>query len=106
MEINDLERIAQARYEHGLAKKNLRERIEQQLTFAHGLGLFRASPELISFLNCWDEDVLVIEDLYHNPVQIDRRQMLEQARQCYQYALNAWHTEYQQLCQTRRAADV
>lgn len=106
MDTNDLERIAQARYEHSVAKKNLRERTEQQLVFTHGQGLFRASPELISFLNCWEEDTLFIEDLYHNPVQIDRRQMLEQARQCYQYALNAWHTEYQTLCQTRRAADV
>lgn len=106
MNVNDLESLSQARFEHQQAKQNLKERADQQLIFAHGDGLFRASPELIVFLTCWTDDTLVLQDLYQNPVQVDRAQILEQARQCYQYAMNAWYLEYQQIKHARRGRDV
>ena len=106
MDINDLESLAQSRFEHQKAKQTLRERVDQQLVFAYGNGLFRATPELITFLSSWQDDTLVLQDLYHNPVRVDRSQVLEQARQCHQYAMNAWHHEYEQLLKTKHARDV
>lgn len=106
MDINDLELIAQARFEHEIAKQNLKEKVDQQLIFAYGNGLFRADPALISFLNCWDDDDLVIEDLHHNPVRVNRLELLERAKQCYQYALNAWLIEHENIKKMRKARDV
>ena len=106
METNDLELIAQARFEHEIAKQNLKERINQHLTFAYGNGLFRAEPLLISFLGCWDSENLVLEDLHGNPVKVNRLELLTKAKECYQYALNAWLVEYESIKRTRRADNV
>jgi hypothetical protein len=83
-------------------KQLLREKIQTDLHFAHNGGLFKATPELIAFLNCYDLYEMVIEDTYQNPVRINREELLELARQHYQMAMNAWHVEHEKLKSIRK----
>ena len=93
-QIDTLQELAKSRFDHALYRKNLRERVEGQLAVAHNGGLFKASPELISFLHCWTDDQLVIEDSYYNPIRVERTALLEKLKQAYQFALNAWEVEF------------
>jgi hypothetical protein len=95
MDAENLKTLADAKFKHALFRKNLRERIESQLSVAHGGGLFKASPELISFLHCWTDAELVIEDLYNNPIKCNRVQLLTALKEAYQFALNAWNIDFE-----------
>jgi hypothetical protein len=95
MDAENLKSLADSKFKHALFRKNLRERIESQLSIAHNGGLFKASPELISVLHCWTDDELVIEDLYNNPVKCNRSQLLTALKEAYQFALNAWHVDFE-----------
>lgn len=61
---------------------------------AHNGGLFKSTPELISFLHCWTGDDIVIEDSYHNPIRINRSALLAELKQAYQFAMNAWLVDF------------
>lgn len=65
-------------------------------------GLFLASAELIAFVSCWETDELVIEDVYSTPVKVQREEFLQQLKQTYQTAMNAWHFQYEQLRTARK----
>jgi hypothetical protein len=88
--------------DYQINKQLLREKMQADLHFAYNSGLFKASPELISFLNCYDQIELVIEDTYQNPIQINREDMLELARQHYQTTMNAWHIQHEELKRVRK----
>lgn len=94
-QVDSLRDLAEMRFTHATYRKNLRERIEGQLVVAHNGGLFKASPDLISFLSCWDNDELVIEDAYHNPILCNRSELLTKIKEAYQFAMNAWHVEFE-----------
>ena len=104
--VDKLEQFAQARFELAVAKKNLKERIDSDLYVAHNGGMFKADQGLISFLNAWEEDTIYMVDTYENPIQVQRTTLLEYAKQSYQQKINAYHVEYEQLKQTRRATQV
>ena len=106
MDIDNLKTLADAKFKHSLFRKNLRERVEAQLAVAHGGGLFKATPELISFLNCWNDNELVIEDLYQNPIKCDRISLLSDLKAAYQFALNAWHTDFENSKKIRSGSQL
>ena len=83
-------------------KIRLREQVENDLLIPHGDGMFRASPELISFLAVWDQDELYIEDVYHNPIKCNREQLLESCKQQYQKVMNRWHNQHEQIQRARK----
>jgi hypothetical protein len=80
----------------------LREKIQTDLHFAYNGGLFKASPELIAFLNCYDLYELVLEDTYQNPIKVVREELLELAKQHYQMAMNAWHIQHEEIKRARK----
>jgi hypothetical protein len=80
----------------------LREKIQTDLHFAYNGGLFKSSPELISFLNCYELSELVIEDTYQNPIKVVREDLLDLAKQHYQMAMNAWHIQHEELKRVRK----
>lgn len=69
---------------------------------AHSGGLFKITPELIAFVKTWPIDELYIEDIYQNPIAIDRQVFLVTAQQHYQQVMNRWHNEYEQLKKIRK----
>lgn len=80
----------------------LREKISTDLHFAYNGGLFKSSPELISFLSCWDDDTLIIPDCYENPIQVNRLELYGLAKQHYQKIMNFWLDEHDKLRKIRK----
>lgn len=106
MDTQELQTLADSKFNHLIFRKNLKERVAAQLATPHGGGLFVASKELIAFLQIWDTEELVLEDMYGNPIKCLRLQLLSDLKQAYQYAMNAWHVEFEQSKKIRKAVDV
>jgi len=83
-------------------KQILREKIQTDLHFAHNGGMFKVTPELLAFVQSWPLDVLYIEDVYQNPVEIDKQVFLIMAQQHYHRVMNEWHEQYAELRKIRK----
>ena len=83
-------------------KRTLREKIQTDLHMAHSGGLFKITPELIAFVKTWPVDEIYLEDVYENPIKIDRQTFLVIAQQHYQTVMNTWHQQYEELKTKRR----
>ena len=83
-------------------KRTLREKIQTDLHFTHNSGLFKATPELLAFVKTWPIDEMYLEDVYENPIKIDRQVFLVIAQQHYQTVMNTWHQQYEELKTKRR----
>jgi hypothetical protein len=83
-------------------KQILREKIQTDLHMTHRGGMFKITPELLAFIKTWPVDELYLEDIYENPIQVDRQVFLVQAQQHYQTVMNQWHHEYEELKKIRK----
>jgi hypothetical protein len=83
-------------------KRTLREKIQTDLHFTHNSGLFKVTPELLAFVKTWPVDEMYLEDVYENPIKIDRQVFLVIAQQHYQTVMNTWHQQYEELKTKRR----
>ena len=83
-------------------KRTLREKIQTDLHMTHNGGLFKITPELLAFIKTWPVDELYLEDVYENPIKIDRQVFLVTAQQHYQTVMNTWHQQYEELKTKRR----
>ena len=83
-------------------KRTLREKIQTDLHFTHSSGLFKVTPELLAFVKTWPVDEMSLEDVYENPIKIDRQTFLVIAQQHYQAVMNTWHQQYEELKTKRR----
>jgi hypothetical protein len=107
MHPENLKELADAKFKHALYRKNLRERIEAQLAVAYNGGLFKATPELMGFLWMWPSNEMVLEDVYHNPIKIDDKvKLLLQLEEAYQFAMNAWHVDFEESKKIRNATQL
>jgi len=85
-----------------LNKKILREKIQTDLHFTHNGGMFKITPALLAFVQTWPVEELYLEDIYENPVKIDRQTFLITAQQHFQTVMNQWHNEYHKLKTIRK----
>lgn len=83
-------------------KRTLREKIQTDLHMPHAGGLFKITPELLAFVQTWPVDELYLEDVYQNPIKIDKQVFLITAQQHYQTVMNEWHQQHESLKQQRR----
>ena len=83
-------------------KQILREKIQTDLHMTHNGGMFKITPELLAFVKTWPVDELYLEDIYENPVKIDRQVFLVTAQQHYQTVMNRWHQDYEELKKIRK----
>jgi hypothetical protein len=83
-------------------KRILREKIQTDLYMTHNGGMFKITPELLAFVKTWPVDELYLEDVYENPIKIERQTFLVTAQQHYQTAMNTWHQEYENLKKIRK----
>jgi hypothetical protein len=88
--------------DYQINKQILREKIQTDLHIAHHGGLFKVTPELLAFMQGWPIDEMYLEDVYGNPVEIDRHVFLLIAQQHYQKVMNHWHQEHAKLKQIRK----
>lgn len=101
--MSSIEEEIQKQFDHQLTKKNLREKNQQTLTISENGGLFKISPELFAMLTMFDEDNIILEDSFGNPILIKNRQdFLYKCKTKYHEVMNNWHVEYEQLKRIRK----
>lgn len=91
---------AKARFAHNSAKDYLKEKYNARLLVAEQGGLWRADQETISFLtvmiNDYDDKV-VLMDTFHNPVLVDRSELLSKLKEVYRSVMAEWYNEWKEL---------
>jgi len=83
-------------------KKILKEKIQTDLHMTHNGGLFKITPDILAFVKTWPTDEIYLEDVYENPIKIDKQIFLVTAQQHYQLVMNRWHNEYEELKKIRK----
>lgn len=108
MEITDIKELAERRFDHAQYRIRLREQIQTQLIVTHNGGMFKATPELISFVSLWDprNPDLFLEDIHGNPIRCNRETLKRDLEEAYQYAMNAWHQEFEASKKIRKGKDI
>lgn len=101
MDIEKLVAHSRARFDHAAAKRALKEKYQAKMIFGWNGGMFRATPEMISFLSLYNDQQIVIQDLYETPVEVNARELCDCMRARLQEQMNAWLVEYQELSKKR-----
>jgi hypothetical protein len=101
-EITDLIKQVRLSTDFQVNKRILKEKIQTDLHFAHNGGMFKITPELLAFVQSWPIDELYLEDVYENPVAVDKQVFLIMAQQHYHRVMNDWHTQYEELRKIRK----
>ena len=100
--INDIVAEIKLATDFQINKRILREKIQTDLHITHNGGMFKITPELLAFVQTWSQDELYLEDVYENPVQINRQVFLVTAQQHYQTVMNRWHQAHAELKKIRK----
>jgi hypothetical protein len=101
MDTNSLINHSRARFDHQAARLTLKEKYLAKMIFGYRGGLFRTTPEMISFLSLYSGQTIVILDLYENPIEVDALELLTQMKERFQEQMNAWLAEIREQDQTR-----
>ena len=83
-------------------RRILREKILTELHFTYNGGMFLITRDLLSFLATWPDPQLFLEDIYENPIEINRDEFLAESRQRYHAVMNRWHQQHADLKQIRK----
>lgn len=97
MNTEQLLKDVKARFSHNSSKEYLKEKYQAKLIFADQGGLWKITPEFLSFLSIGINKKFVMLDMYENPIKIDSTQLLTKATTIYNEVMEAWHTEYEEL---------
>ena len=88
--------------DYQINKRLLRERILTDLHMPYENGLFKITPELLAFAATWPIERFYLEDVYQNPIEIDKQTFLVKAQQHYHAAMNEWHQQHEELKRIRK----
>lgn len=88
---------AKARFNHNSAKAHLKDKYDGKLIVAEQGGLWKATHEIISFLNAFDDEYIVLIDTFNNPVEVNRKQLLDVLKNTYNKVMNDWLTEWKEI---------
>jgi hypothetical protein len=83
--------------DYQINKKNLREKILIDLHIPYNNGLFLLSKELIAFVATWHEEELFLDDVYLNPILVNRTEFLTLCRQHYHSIMNDWYIKHNEI---------
>jgi hypothetical protein len=101
MDTDDLIKYARARFDHESARRVLREKYQTKMIFGYNGGMWRASPEMITFLALYGDQDVVVPDLYDTPIKFNARVMRDIMQAKWQEQMNAWECEYQEISRQR-----
>ena len=101
MNINGLVSEAKAKFDHNLAKHYLKEKYQSKLIFADQGGLWKATPDFLSFLSTVTLNETVIQDLHENPIKVDKELLSIKAHATYHDVMTEWHEEWVELRKKR-----
>ena len=99
--MNDITKNVKLRFDHNRNKQLLKEKYESKMMFAFEGGMWKASPELIVTLATFDDNTVVLEDMYNNPVSVNRSELLLKTKQHWQEQMNGWLFEFQESSRQR-----
>jgi hypothetical protein len=88
---------AKARFNHNSAKAQLKDKYDGKFIIAEQGGLWKATPELIAFLNALDNNFVILIDNFNNPVQVNRDQLLSILKDTYQKVMLEWYKEWKEI---------
>ena len=88
---------AKARFNHNSAKAQLKDKYDGKFIIAEQGGLWKATPELIAFLNSMDNNFIILIDNFNNPVQVNRDQLLSVIKDTYQKVMLEWYKEWKEI---------
>lgn len=94
MDVQTLLAEAKIRFNHNIAKETLKEKYSSKLILAEQGGLWKASPELISVLNTFNTEKLILLDEHNTPVEVDRVLLLEKIKTVYLSVMNDFFKEW------------
>ena len=101
-EINQITQQVKQATDYQINREILREKIQTDLHVPYRGGMFYITTDLLAFLATWHTNELYLEDTYHNPIEIDRQELLTLAREHYQKTMNRWHQEHAELKRIRK----
>lgn len=101
MDTDQIYQHARARFEHAAARRALKEKYQAKMIFAHAGGMWQATPEMISLLAMYNDETIVILDLYETPTAVMADELCTLMRQRWQEQMNAWLIEYQDISRQR-----
>lgn len=101
-EIQNLVEQVKRSTDYQINKRLLREKMLADLHLPFDGGMFKITPELIGFVSSWPVDWLVLEDIYQNPIEVDRVVFLAQASQLYSKTMSAWKAEHEKIKRFRK----
>lgn len=101
MDINQLLSEAKARFSHNAAKDYLKEKYSNKLVIADQNGLWKADTQTINLLSSFNTKKLVLIDTFGNPVQVNRKELLEKLQDLYTEVMDDWYKEWKELEEKR-----
>jgi hypothetical protein len=101
MNTDQLVAHGRSRFEHAAARRTLKEKYQAKLTFGCNGGMFKATPEMITFLSLYGDERIVILDLYETPVEVNAKELCELMKPRWQEQMNAWLVEYEEINKNR-----
>lgn len=88
---------AKARFNHNAAKAQLKDKYDGKFIVADQGGLWKATPEIITFLSSVDDNFVILIDNFDNPVQINRENLLQVLHDTYKKVMLDWYKEWKEL---------
>lgn len=101
MDIDKLIEHSRARFDHAAARRVIKEKYQSRMLFGYNGGMWRATPEMITFLSLYGDQTVIVPDLYDTPIQFVASQLREIMQAKWQEQMNAWFIEHQQINQQR-----
>jgi hypothetical protein len=107
MSAEKLQKLAGSKFDIKAAKLALLERVDAQISFTWGGGLFKATPYLLAeiagyFAVYSEEQEIIILDEYLNPIKVTLGRFRNSAIEARRYALNTYETEFDKLKKVRK----
>lgn len=96
----ELEKRIRTRFDHQQARILLKETYKAKMLFAYNGGMWVAGPDLINICTACP-GTIVLEDHYETPISVSSKDLCELATQRWQEQMNAWQSEYNEICNLR-----
>jgi hypothetical protein len=97
MDTKTLVNEARARFNHNSAKSYLKEKYDTRLIVAEQGGLWKANLETINFLNSSTSEFIILLDSFQNPVEVNRKDLLNKLTETYESVMREWYNEWTDL---------
>jgi hypothetical protein len=88
---------SKARFSHNSAKAYLQEKYSSKLLVAEQGGLWKADAVTINILSSFTTKKLVLIDTFNNPVEVDRKELLNKLKDIYVSATSEYYAEWKEL---------